>query len=336
VTSPTNSTSIAFHRAMGFVIVAGNSTVEGVSFHKDYDGPGRDRVLFKKIFFTKTDEPFAWPNEEREILILVVCRPSQLPRKRALVGEPPTAGTRVGAETSRPQLALRSGSGVFSPSGLRRRKRANGIITLRGKTRSRRCSSSRCRARALSASLRVTSPTRRGGSEPSTTGSRVNPVSAIRWIAARKGSSVRAMTGRPRTTVASRYDVGARRDPHQRADRIDHRIEPLRLRPSGSCEHRRGKRHRGVDRQDDHLGPHHLAHEQDLERIDGVFAGDVVPAPRDLLGQDRSAEEQDGESVRHHRKLAKAPLRGAGFRLCSTIRYAAASSSWAMTSTIFS
>ena len=35
-------------------------------------------------------------------------------------------------------------------------------------------------------------------------------------------------------------------------------------------------------------------------------------------------------------KMAMAPLRDAGFRLCSTTRYAAACSSWAMTSTIFS
>ena len=35
-------------------------------------------------------------------------------------------------------------------------------------------------------------------------------------------------------------------------------------------------------------------------------------------------------------KSAMAPLPDAAFRLCSTTRYAAASSSWAMTSTIFS
>ncbi|HKG57418.1 MAG TPA: GNAT family N-acetyltransferase [Candidatus Limnocylindrales bacterium] len=39
VTSPVNEVSIAAHRALGF-------EVEGV--HRDYDGPGRDRVVFVK------------------------------------------------------------------------------------------------------------------------------------------------------------------------------------------------------------------------------------------------------------------------------------------------
>lgn len=49
VTSPTNATSIAFHTAIGFRIVPGDATTaEGVSFHREYDGPGRDRVLFER------------------------------------------------------------------------------------------------------------------------------------------------------------------------------------------------------------------------------------------------------------------------------------------------
>ncbi|MFC4565666.1 GNAT family N-acetyltransferase [Nocardiopsis mangrovi] len=39
VTSPVNTGSIAFHRAMGF-------TVSGP--HADYDGPGLDRMLFER------------------------------------------------------------------------------------------------------------------------------------------------------------------------------------------------------------------------------------------------------------------------------------------------
>ncbi|SDZ14266.1 GNAT family N-acetyltransferase [Thermoactinomyces sp. DSM 45892] len=48
VTSPINQGSIAFHQRMGFSIVEGNATVEGVSVQKNYDGRGQDRVLFVK------------------------------------------------------------------------------------------------------------------------------------------------------------------------------------------------------------------------------------------------------------------------------------------------
>lgn len=46
VTSPINTASVAFHRAMGFD--AGGPAVgdDEVPIHKDYDGPGEDRVLF--------------------------------------------------------------------------------------------------------------------------------------------------------------------------------------------------------------------------------------------------------------------------------------------------
>jgi len=48
VTSPVNKVSIAYHTKMGFEIEKGCTTIAGISIHKDYDGPGQDRVLFKK------------------------------------------------------------------------------------------------------------------------------------------------------------------------------------------------------------------------------------------------------------------------------------------------
>lgn len=45
VTSPVNSQSVAFHQRLGFEIVPGDASADGVSFHRSYDGPGRDRVL---------------------------------------------------------------------------------------------------------------------------------------------------------------------------------------------------------------------------------------------------------------------------------------------------
>jgi len=48
VTSPINKTSIAFHTRLGFEIEEGDSIIEGVSIHSDYDGRGGSRVLFIK------------------------------------------------------------------------------------------------------------------------------------------------------------------------------------------------------------------------------------------------------------------------------------------------
>lgn len=48
VTSPVNKNSIAFHTRIGFQIEEGDCNVDGISTHKDYDGPGEDRVLFVK------------------------------------------------------------------------------------------------------------------------------------------------------------------------------------------------------------------------------------------------------------------------------------------------
>jgi ribosomal protein S18 acetylase RimI-like enzyme len=48
VTSPWNEPSLAFHRALGFRVVSGDGmTDSGVSFHREYDGPGGDRLLFE-------------------------------------------------------------------------------------------------------------------------------------------------------------------------------------------------------------------------------------------------------------------------------------------------
>ncbi|MBM7583698.1 ribosomal protein S18 acetylase RimI-like enzyme [Bacillus pakistanensis] len=50
VTSPINKGSIAFHQKMGFEIIKGDTLVNGVSVHSNYDGENGDRVLFiKKI-----------------------------------------------------------------------------------------------------------------------------------------------------------------------------------------------------------------------------------------------------------------------------------------------
>ncbi|CAH8717430.1 GNAT family N-acetyltransferase [Paenibacillus thiaminolyticus] len=50
ITSPLNTTSIAFHTRMGFRIEPGDSEAEGVSVHSNYDRRGESRVLFfKKI-----------------------------------------------------------------------------------------------------------------------------------------------------------------------------------------------------------------------------------------------------------------------------------------------
>ncbi|UMP03515.1 GNAT family N-acetyltransferase [Amycolatopsis sp. EV170708-02-1] len=50
ITSPGNTGSIAFHRAMGFTLEAGDRVIDGLPVHGDYDGPGQDRVcFFRKI-----------------------------------------------------------------------------------------------------------------------------------------------------------------------------------------------------------------------------------------------------------------------------------------------
>jgi ribosomal protein S18 acetylase RimI-like enzyme len=47
VTSPLNTTSIAFHEAMGFSVLPSPATVEGIPVRLDEDGPGDHRVHFE-------------------------------------------------------------------------------------------------------------------------------------------------------------------------------------------------------------------------------------------------------------------------------------------------
>jgi len=46
VTSPVNKVSINFHTRMGFQIEKGDSDVDGILVHTNYDGPSQARVLF--------------------------------------------------------------------------------------------------------------------------------------------------------------------------------------------------------------------------------------------------------------------------------------------------
>ena len=47
ITSPVNSLSIAFHRGIGMRLL-GQPNADGLPVVKDYAGPGKDRVVFKK------------------------------------------------------------------------------------------------------------------------------------------------------------------------------------------------------------------------------------------------------------------------------------------------
>jgi len=48
ITAPVNKGSVAFHHAMGFATEPGDGEVDGVRVHRDHDGPGVDRVLFRR------------------------------------------------------------------------------------------------------------------------------------------------------------------------------------------------------------------------------------------------------------------------------------------------
>lgn len=50
ITSPVNRASISFHTVMGFGIEPGDREVDGVSVHSDYDGDGKEKVVFVKTF----------------------------------------------------------------------------------------------------------------------------------------------------------------------------------------------------------------------------------------------------------------------------------------------
>ncbi len=54
VTSPVNKVSIAFHLRIGFTIVPGDAVIEGISFTKNYDGDGEDRVQFERLLSAST------------------------------------------------------------------------------------------------------------------------------------------------------------------------------------------------------------------------------------------------------------------------------------------
>ncbi len=48
ITSPVNKGSIAFHGRMGFEILEGDRENDGVGVHSDYDGDGREKVVFRR------------------------------------------------------------------------------------------------------------------------------------------------------------------------------------------------------------------------------------------------------------------------------------------------
>ena len=48
MTSPANTGSIAFHTRMGFAILPGDASVDGIAVMTNYDGRGNDRVLFRR------------------------------------------------------------------------------------------------------------------------------------------------------------------------------------------------------------------------------------------------------------------------------------------------
>jgi GNAT superfamily N-acetyltransferase len=48
VTSPENDVSVAFHRTLGFDLEPGDTVLNGLPVHLDYDGPGLDRVVFTR------------------------------------------------------------------------------------------------------------------------------------------------------------------------------------------------------------------------------------------------------------------------------------------------
>ena len=49
VTSPVNRRSVAFHTHLGFTMVPGDGVVDSIPVHRNYDGRGGDRVIFRKV-----------------------------------------------------------------------------------------------------------------------------------------------------------------------------------------------------------------------------------------------------------------------------------------------
>ena len=48
ITSPGNAASLAFHTRLGFAVRPGDTLIDGVPVHRDYDGPGLHRVVFTR------------------------------------------------------------------------------------------------------------------------------------------------------------------------------------------------------------------------------------------------------------------------------------------------
>jgi ribosomal protein S18 acetylase RimI-like enzyme len=46
ITSPVDTGSVGFHTSMGFEVLEGDRTQDGVSIHSNYDGDGKDKVVF--------------------------------------------------------------------------------------------------------------------------------------------------------------------------------------------------------------------------------------------------------------------------------------------------
>ncbi len=51
ILSPANKLSIAFHHSMGFRPEGGDYESDGVPVHRDYDGPGHDRISFRRVLY---------------------------------------------------------------------------------------------------------------------------------------------------------------------------------------------------------------------------------------------------------------------------------------------
>jgi ribosomal protein S18 acetylase RimI-like enzyme len=66
LTSPGNTSSVAFHRAMGFEVLAGRPGPHGADVQPDYDGPGLDRVCFLALLNRWAPEHADRGGRERE------------------------------------------------------------------------------------------------------------------------------------------------------------------------------------------------------------------------------------------------------------------------------
>ncbi|NLP49265.1 GNAT family N-acetyltransferase [Bacillus sp. RO1] len=55
VTSSVNTTSINFHKRMGFTMKDGDMVIDGIPIHQNYDGIGQNRVIFVKSLEARSD-----------------------------------------------------------------------------------------------------------------------------------------------------------------------------------------------------------------------------------------------------------------------------------------